>query len=260
MVTMILAVIIALGIGITILYNAGFQEERQRLVETVQSQARLMEAVARFGKEHSGEKALQVTLGQIREAHGQFKGFGNTGEFTLAKLEGNQIVFLLNHRHDDMNNLRPVPFDANNAEPMRLALQGKSGTVVGLDYRGETVLAAYEPVAELNLGIVAKIDLKEIRAPFVRAAWLSFGITVIIVFAGLLVFQRITKAGQKKIETAIKGFSGIIPLCAWCGTKIKDDNGEWVNLETYFDSHTDAMVSHGMCPKCAENFSKSIES
>jgi hypothetical protein len=138
-----------------------------------------MEAVARFDAEYSTEDvpggAFAATLGQIRDAHARSQGFGETGEFTLAKKEGDQIVFLLSHRHYDLESPEPIAFASNLAEPMRRALSGESGTVVALDYRGERVLAAYEPVAILDLGIVAKIDLAEIRAPYVNAALLIGG-------------------------------------------------------------------------------------
>ena len=160
------------GISITLLYRATLEEEQARLVETAQSQARLMEAVARFDAVYNvdyPEGPEAATLSQIRDAHENYLGFGETGEFTLAKREGDLIVFLLRHRHADLDLPLPVPFGSELAEPMRRALSGQSGTVVGLDYRGETVLAAYEPVAKLDLGIVAKIDLAEHRAPFVTA-------------------------------------------------------------------------------------------
>ena len=80
-----------------------------------------------------------------------------TGEFTLARREGDQIVFLLNHRHYDLDNPKPVPWESEFPEPMRRALSGECGTTVGYDYRGEVVLAAYEPVAELDLGIVGDV-------------------------------------------------------------------------------------------------------
>jgi signal transduction histidine kinase len=83
---------------------------------------------------------------------------------------------------------------------MREALQGKSGTLVGQDYRGEIVLAAYEPVKELNYGIVAKIDLAEVRAPFVRAGAIALGFMVLVVFAGAMSFLRITKPMIKRLE------------------------------------------------------------
>ncbi len=180
------------GMTLWALYRAALTQQRARLVEIAQSRARLTEAIARFDKKYSAEDvpggASGATLGQLREAHEQFRGFGETGEFTLAKLEDGQIVFLLSHRHADLENPRPVPFSSHLAEPMRMALSGKSGTLVGLDYRGQRVLAAYEPVAELDYGIVAKIDLSEVRAPFIRAALLAGASAVALICLGTVLF------------------------------------------------------------------------
>lgn len=200
--------IVAFGVGsITLyaLYQVALDQQRERLVEMAKSQARLLEAVARFDKthfdhDHTPEEAFEATLNQIQEAHAQFKGFGDTGEFTLAKREGDQIVFLLSHRHYDMNNLEPVPFGSKLAEPMRRALSGKSGTVIGLDYRGETVLAAYEPVAEYDLGIVSKIDLDEVQAPFIRAGLIVGGLGLLFVATGALFFVAVSTPLLRQLE------------------------------------------------------------
>jgi len=185
---------IVAGASMWILYEAAFEVEQQRLIETAQSQARLIEAVARFDAIYSKDYphgTTAATLSQITDAHKNYKGFGNTGEFTLARATGDNIAFLLSHRHYDLDKLEPVRFDSELAEPMRLALSGQSGTVVGPDYRGENVLAAYEPVAELNLGLVAKIDLTEIQAPFVKAILITLGTMVLFVSGGTALFLRI---------------------------------------------------------------------
>lgn len=183
------------GTTIVILYSAAFEEQKARLIETAQSQARLIEAIARFDAVFSEEDypggAEAATLSQIIDAHRQYRGFGETGEFTLARREGDSIDFILSHRHFDLENPKPVAFDSDLAEPMRQALQGESGVLIGTDYRGETVLAAYEPVAELNLGIVAKIDLREIRHPYVLAGWVAAGISILIIMACAFLFFRI---------------------------------------------------------------------
>ena len=198
------ASLIVAGIATSMLYRAAFEEERSRLVEVAQSQARLIEAVARFDAAYSSdypEGSVEATLSQIVDAHKHYRGFGETGEFTLARREGDSIVFLLSHRHYDLKYPKPVPFDSELAEPMRRALLGLSGTVVGLDYRGEVVLAAHEPVAELNLGIVAKIDLAEIRRPFVRAGVITGAFAVLVVLAGATLFLRISDPMIKRLET-----------------------------------------------------------
>jgi len=133
------------SITVAILYLVASREERLRLTETAKSQARLIKAIARFNKKYSNAYpygAEKATLDQIRDAHSKYQGFGKTGEFTLSTKKNDQMVFLLNHRHYDLNKPEPVPWGSNLAEPMRLALSGKSRTIVGLDYRGEQVQAA----------------------------------------------------------------------------------------------------------------------
>lgn len=155
-----------------------------------------MEAVARFdtqftmSDQHKSAKA--ATISQIIDAHNQYEGIGKTDEFTLAYRVGDQIVFILSHRLEDTDKPQPVPFDGNAAEPMRRALQGQSGTIIGLDYRNEMVLAAFEPVAVLDLGIVAKVDVKEIREPFIKAAGAVAISSLILIITGVVLFYRIS--------------------------------------------------------------------
>ncbi len=62
---------------------------------------------------------------------------------------------------------------------------------------------------------------------------------------------------NKAIST-IKTITGIVPLCAWCHTNIKDKSGEWIRIEEYFEDHTNAHFSHGMCDSCKTTFKKKI--
>jgi signal transduction histidine kinase len=187
--------LIVVTIAITLLYETAFNEETEWLQTTARSQARLIEAVAEFDAEHAKDYpdgARLATIKQITDAHEKFKGFGKTGEFVLARRTADNIIFILRHRGHGLEKPEPIPFDSKLAEPIQRALSGKSGTMVGLDYEGKTVLAAYEPVSLLDMGIVAKIDLDEIRKPFFMAGFIAFCSTLIVVLLGALVFLRIT--------------------------------------------------------------------
>ncbi len=47
----------------------------------------------------------------------------------------------------------------------------------------------------------------------------------------------------------IKTLKGLLPICAWC-KKIRDDKGYWKKVEDYLGEHTDALLTHGICPEC----------
>jgi PAS domain S-box-containing protein len=201
----ILAIVALFTTGVTnyFLYNAAFEQNRERLLESAQSHARIMEAVARFDQQYSTDYpkgATAATLSQIENAHDNLELFGETVEFTLARREKDQIVFLFRRRHRNLETPTPISFDSELAEPMREALLGQSGTLVGLDYRGETVVAAHEPVAVLNLGIVAKIDLSEIRAPFVETGIITGILALLAILAGAFLFVLTTNPMLRKIQ------------------------------------------------------------
>ena len=94
---MALSSLFVAGITIFFLYQAAISEEKERLVETAQSQARLIEAVARFNaasdKSDGPESARAATLSQIIEAHKNYEQSGRTMEFTLAERRGDLIFF-----------------------------------------------------------------------------------------------------------------------------------------------------------------------
>ena len=87
---LLLSVLIMTGVALVVgaialfgLYRTAFEQQRERLVETVRSRARLIEAIARFDAAYStadvpgGSEA--ATLSQVVRAHEQFRGFGGTG-------------------------------------------------------------------------------------------------------------------------------------------------------------------------------------
>lgn len=49
----------------------------------------------------------------------------------------------------------------------------------------------------------------------------------------------------------IKTLSGLLPICSSC-KKIRDDKGYWNQIESYIMTHSDAQLSHGLCPECAK--------
>jgi hypothetical protein len=55
---------------------------------------------------------------------------------------------------------------------------------------------------------------------------------------------------QKAIQE-VKTLRGILPTCSYC-KDIRDENGEWHQLESYIQKHSEAQFSHGICEPCAK--------
>lgn len=95
---------------------------------------------------------------------------------------------------------------------------------------------------------------------------------VIIALCGLLIFALVffwTRSLQREIQARkkieeernalidqlkqtlreVKTLRGFLPICSHC-RKVRKDSGYWQQIEAYIQEHTDAKISHGICPEC----------
>jgi len=191
-------------------YSASLEQQRGMLVNIAKSNARMIEAIARFdsvqdGNSHS-DRDYAATLMQIKDAYGRLGGLGRTGELALARLRDGVIEFLIEQRYGDVRGKDTVPMASTLAEPMRQALLGRSGTILGLDYRGMEVLAAFEPVLGMDMGIVAKVDYAEIRAPHIRAGLIALAVGFVVMMTGIALLYRFADPLVRQINQASARF------------------------------------------------------
>ncbi len=52
-----------------------------------------------------------------------------------------------------------------------------------------------------------------------------------------------------KMFRRMKYLEGILPVCSSC-KKIRDENGQWHQIESYIHDKSSARFSHGICPEC----------
>jgi len=88
-------------------------------------------------------------------------------------------------------------------------------------------------------------------------------ISIANLFLLTLINERRNRAKnlEKEVENAISKLNtlkGFLPICASC-KKIRDNEGNWQNMEEYIHSHSEAKFSHGYCPECAEKFVASFK-
>jgi PAS domain S-box-containing protein len=56
---------------------------------------------------------------------------------------------------------------------------------------------------------------------------------------------------MKTIRTELKIMRGFLPICASC-KMIRDEHGNWIQIEKYIREQTGIDFTHSICPNCAE--------
>jgi PAS domain S-box-containing protein len=81
------------------------------------------------------------------------------------------------------------------------------------------------------------------------------------IIGGIEVVRNITE--RKKLEKErerlveelrntldkVRTLRGLLPICSSC-SKIRDDKGNWTHVDVYIRDHSEADITHGLCPEC----------
>lgn len=217
-----LAALGASALAIGSLYRTGVEQEQARLWELAYTNAHLVESVARFDAAHSQsdhpEGAVGATLSQVVAAQRTARR-GST-ELVFGWRRQGSIEFAVPPRDESF-------VDAGRSEAMRRSVAGESGVTQGRDYRGVEVLAAYMPIEDLGIGLVAKVDMAQVRAPYIRAGAATAAGALLLILLGALLATRLGGPLLERIGRSEERYRGLIETMRE-GIAVVGDDGELV--------------------------------
>ncbi|MBU1707074.1 HAMP domain-containing protein [bacterium] len=141
--------------------------------------------------EFLGVVAVQLTdskINKIIEEQGQF---GKTSEIIIGTKKDNKVIFLSPlMTHPEAAFQRENLIGSKLGIAMQYAVQGQNGSGIYGDYDGTSTLAVWRYLPELDWGIVAKINTKEVFAPIDRLErlYLVIGIFAVLTIITLAFF------------------------------------------------------------------------
>ena len=204
-VIMALVTSLATSTALWALYTSTFNNKKDDLTAIVTMKANLINAVARFDAIHASasfpEDPFAATLSQVIDANQRYHGFSQTGEFILARLETEQIYYIVRSRAENPA-LQKRAVIATSAA-LQKAFAGDTGVILDHDYRNRPVLAAYTPLENPEYALVAKIDLQEIQAPFFRAASVSLTVALALIMLAVYLIHHLASPLIFRLEALV---------------------------------------------------------
>ncbi|KWT83480.1 PAS domain-containing sensor histidine kinase [Candidatus Magnetominusculus xianensis] len=208
----------ALYIGIiAIVAWRQYQDSIKKQLQTLEAVAELHIRIIEAKIEYESSKAVssdsqhqsiieQKVIVEIQKLQTvRQNGFGQPIDFVWGKRNSDRIELLLASNHNKTNS---IAYDAKCVEPIRLAIQGHKGHMIGLDCNNEEVLNVYMPLNALgqNYGIVMKIDMAIIRNPLIIEGIIVFILVMLTMLIGVYAFMLFTKPIVTRTKESEKKF------------------------------------------------------
>ncbi len=167
------------------LYHTAVEEQKERLLEMVKSQAKFIEVVhdsslvhvEGVNQQHHQGCSSELTTIFLKLSKAYTGSAANAGgsapvlKFHIAEKNGDYVNF---HVGTKKLTSKPTLYKKIVGKPMGKALNGETNVLRTKDHMGNPILCAYTNVQPIALGIVAKIFLKDLRRPFLRTGFMTY--------------------------------------------------------------------------------------
>jgi len=193
------------GSALVFLYRASIAQTRVALRDMLVSEVALIESVAEFDARYFRDRPAMVatneTIQRVVKALKQTVRDKAREEFVLVWRQGGRIEAA--SARNDYDLTHPLLIPATGAGQVeRMAVGERRGVMVGVDRKGDTVLAAFAPIPILHAGLLVKLKMAEVRAPFIRAAGIALSLAVFLVTAGAVLLLRLTNPLIRRLQVS----------------------------------------------------------
>jgi PAS domain S-box-containing protein len=205
---------VVLILGTTIIMTLFFSsaDANKRIMTTfAENQANQIRSIVRLSHEsQQGERPSQAVIDYVQMTIDKTPPITNTAEVMVAYRESGNIHIISRFRFGKSKSLKSLPtarssdvyaMEDPHMAAMKLALtQADSGLIITQDYRDRDVLAAYSGVEGTNVGVVVKIDIDEVRGPFVATGIAAGVASIVLIAIGTFLFHRIGNPLVQRLE------------------------------------------------------------
>ena len=122
--------------------------------------------------------------------------------------------------------------------------------LLGLAVKGPSIITAdgFSMCISHQGEVLGALRVSGVALPAYRAHYLSLASTLSHVFALAVSNARRFHALEEALAN-VRTLRGLLPICSYCH-KVRDDSAYWQSLDHYVATHSEATLTHGICPEC----------
>ena len=188
-------------------------------------------------------------------------------DIIMPEMDGYELCSKIK-AHDDMKSIPVLLLTAlSDPEDIIKGLECGADNFITKPYDRELLMSRIQYILvnqEIRKGSSSQIGIEFFFAGnkhFINSNRLQILDLLFASFENALQQQRKLESVNKELNGALKTIkilSGMLPMCANC-KKIRDENDQWLSLETYISRYSEATFSHGLCPECVSKMYLELE-